>query len=298
LQLHRDAVLIEGVPGRQRADRKGRILVVRSQWSEVWAERVACSSLRTRLGKAGMSTEDFWSGFSHLQDLRRYIDYPGRLLDRILESVDGEATVLDVGAGGGALAIPMARAGKSVTAVEPSPGQVSRLCEDAERAGVGNVTVIEKRWEDVGLRELGSHDIAVAAHSIVMMEDIGAAIEKLCDAARWRVFIIHFVDHDLERPLEEIVDGLGSMPDYIFPYNVLYDMGYRPNVEIYTREYELPLGLQLDALGYSRGLSQRQRERLCEYLRSEGRTSEQDGETWVRRQHRDALITVDTGKPD
>ncbi|RJS80139.1 class I SAM-dependent methyltransferase, partial [Methanophagales archaeon] len=58
-----------------------------------------------------------------------------------------EYTVLDVGAGTGRLAIPIAKRVKSVTAIDPSKGMLACLQENMEKEGVKNITCINKRWE-------------------------------------------------------------------------------------------------------------------------------------------------------
>lgn len=263
------------------------------EWAKEWADRVAQSSYRGKLARLGIAAEDFWSGYRHLEQVHRYTNYPGKLLERVRESVDAESTVLDVGAGSGAFAVPLAKTARIVTAVEPAPGQIARLKDGAASEGVTNIRVVQKRWEDADLREVGRHQVVIAAHSL-SMDDIRAALQKLCDAAEQRLFIVHFVDHDLEQPLRDLI-GYRSTPDYIYPYNVLYGMGYRPDVEILRRRYEIPLDLQLDAVCYSRDLSLEKREQLRQYLEQEGRTVSRDGTVWLRREHRDALISLRTG---
>ena len=262
-------------------------------WAKEWADRLAQTSHRSKLGKLGIADEDFWSGYRHLEHVQQYSDYPGKMLERVMESVDAQSTVLDVGAGGGAFAVPLAGVAGRVTAVEPSPGQIARLKESAEKAGITNIRMVQKRWEDVDLREVGRHQVVLAANSL-SMDDIRAALQKLCDAAERHLFVVHIVDHDLEPVLRDLIGGR-ERPDYIYPYNVLYGMGYRPDVEIVGRRYEIPLDLQLDAVCYSRDLSLEKREELRQYLEQQGRTVRRDGMVWLRREHRDALISLRMG---
>ena len=64
-------------------------------------------------------------------------------------TVTRDSRVLDIGAGPGTLAIPLAPRVKEVTAVEPGAGMVSILQERAAREGITNIRCIQKRWEDV-----------------------------------------------------------------------------------------------------------------------------------------------------
>lgn len=263
-------------------------------WAEEWASRLTRSNLKTRLQARGVSSEEFWDGFTGWQQLHSYTKYPGQALDRILECVDPHSTVLDIGAGNGAIAVPLAKAVRHVTAVEPSSGQIARLMENAGLVGVSNIRVIPKRWEDTTLQELGCHDVVIAAYCF-QMTDIRGALEKMYAAATRSLFLLHFVDHDLVEPLRDILGGLESGPDYLCLYNVIDEMGYRASLEVFTRDYEIPVDFQLEMLAYTHGLSIEQKERLIACLASTGRLSSRDKVVWARRQYRDALITLSKG---
>src|SRR5262245_8405298 len=56
--------------------------------------------------------------------------------------------VIDVGAGGGRIAIPLSRRCRRLVAVEPSPAMRAVLEDEIARHAVGNVRVVPARWED------------------------------------------------------------------------------------------------------------------------------------------------------
>ncbi|WP_333582962.1 class I SAM-dependent methyltransferase, partial [Methanoculleus bourgensis] len=58
-----------------------------------------------------------------------------------------EDTVLDVGAGTGRLAVPIARIVAHVTALDPSGGMLSILREQMAAAGLTNYSTVTMRWE-------------------------------------------------------------------------------------------------------------------------------------------------------
>ena len=260
-------------------------------WSRAWTERLAASNHRARLRRAAVSPEEFWDGFGALEGYERYTAYPGEALNRILEYVGRESTVLDIGAGSGAFAIPLARAARSVTVVEPSSGQLSRLRRRAEREGVQNIRALQARWEEVDAAEVGSHDVVLAAYSL-QMEDIRGALAKMHGLAVNALFLLHFAGHDLLEPIRHILGRYDAGPDYIYLCNVLREMELRPDVEVLTRDYELPLDLQLSMFAYSQGLSEEHLGRLREYLESNGRLVSRDGTIWVKRRYSDALVSI------
>lgn len=262
-----------------------------ANWSQLWTERLSRSRHQTGLRRRGISSEQFWDGFSRWQDLHRYTRYPGRVLERILESVDAHTTVLDIGAGNGAFAIPVAKAAKQVTAVEPSPGQIARLMENAALAGVGNINVLPSHWEDVSGAEAAQHDLVVAAYCF-QMSDITSALEKMYRAAGRSLFLVHSAGHDMLGPLGDILGNMETGPDYVHLCNVLDAMGHRANVEVFTRDYEIPLDFDLEILGYSQALSAENKGKLRRHLEMAGKVFARDGVPWVRRQYKDALIQL------
>ncbi len=88
-------------------------------------------------------------------------DYAARVID-VLDPILAECRdALDVGAGCGALALPLCRRLAAVTALEPTPAMTRALRAAAARAGLANVTVVESAW---GEAPVGPHDLVLCAH--------------------------------------------------------------------------------------------------------------------------------------
>jgi SAM-dependent methyltransferase len=68
------------------------------------------------------------------------------LLDELLQLVRPGETWIDLGAGGGRYALPIALRAKAVYAVEPSEGMRSVLAESAADHGIANIDVFDERW--------------------------------------------------------------------------------------------------------------------------------------------------------
>ena len=153
---------------------------------------------------------------------------------------------------------------------------------------VRNLAVVAKRWENVNLDEVGQHDIVLAAYSFEM-KDIKSALHKMYQAAKRYCFFVHSAGHDLMGPIREITHVMPG-PDYIYLHNVLYQMGHRANIEIFIRKYSIPVDLQMQMFSLNPGLNQEQQQTLYQYLETHGYLVQQEGQTWVKRQHEDALI--------
>ncbi|MBT0732803.1 class I SAM-dependent methyltransferase [Methanoculleus bourgensis] len=152
-----------------------------------------------------------------------------------------EDTVLDVGAGTGRLAVPIARIVAHVTALDPSGGMLSILREQMAAAGLTNYSTVTMRWEDAIIgQDIEPHDVVIAAFSLGFY-DLTAALEKL-DAAALRAVYLFWHAGEWRGPgemalyravLGEEAAMRKGYPDYIYPVNILHDAGIYPNVRIY-----------------------------------------------------------------
>lgn len=95
-------------------------------------------------------------------------------------------TWLDIGAGGGRYALPLAMVAGRVIAVDPSDGMLGVLREGMAEHGISNVEIVRARWP---LEEPLRADVAFIAHVGYDVEEIGpfldgteAAASRLCAA--------------------------------------------------------------------------------------------------------------------
>jgi SAM-dependent methyltransferase len=110
------------------------------------------------------------------------------LLDALIELVRPGETWVDIGAGAGRFALPIARAlddsGGEVIALDASPSMLEGLREIAEDYAIENVRTVEARWplEDGAARGVAG-DVALIAHVGYDVEAIGPFLDALERAA-------------------------------------------------------------------------------------------------------------------
>lgn len=152
--------------------------------------------------------------------------------------------MLDIGAGPGTLAIPLAPLVEHVTAIEPSSAMLACLQENISTFGIENITPVQKLWEGVDVkRDLEPpYDVVIASYSLGV-SDLKEALVKMDEATNKYVYIFWFADmvSPWQRNYGEIWEELyGSpcaktkKPNIVF--NLLYQIGILANVEVYTEE--------------------------------------------------------------
>ena len=206
-------------------------------WNKMWTEAMENASWKKRRG----DMTEFWD-----KRARRFSqsikdnDRPAQIISKL--DIDPSCTVLDIGAGPGTLTIPLAKTVEHVTVVEPSGGMLTCLKENAANEGLENITCINKKWEDVHPGEdLDEYDVVIASYSLSMV-DIKAALLKMDKVARRSVHLFTFTGDrmwDYTELWPRLYDEkYQAGPDYIYLYNILYQIGIRADVEISTTEHK------------------------------------------------------------
>ncbi|MBP7069374.1 MAG: class I SAM-dependent methyltransferase [Methanothrix sp.] len=98
---------------------------------------------------------------------------------------------MNVGAGPGTLALPLARRVKQVTAVEPSLAMVKRLERHIVEDGISNIRILPRKWEDLSPEEVGEHDLVIASYSLSFL-DMREALLKMDRLSKRQVILYWF----------------------------------------------------------------------------------------------------------
>jgi SAM-dependent methyltransferase len=181
---------------------------------------------------------------SHYWDKRAesFVDHVGKTfypenLIKIMEPQSGW-TVLDMGCGGGTLALPLGAKVKEITAVDFSDKMLELLNTEIQKRDIGNIQTIKASWDDDWSEKgIGLYDVAVASRSL-SVDDLAGAIAKLNNASTKRVYISTVVgDGPYDRGIYEAI-GRDLVPavDYIYMYNLLYQMGVHANISFIHEE--------------------------------------------------------------
>ena len=207
-------------------------------WNEIWKARQI-------LHESSKHSDDPSHNWNMRENAERYDSTSRSEYDeRVLTTINGlditkESRVLDIGAGPGTLALPLASRVKEIAAIEPGEGMAAILNERMKKDDVTNITIISKRWEDIIPKSdlAQQYDVVIASLSLTM-EDIQLALRKMDAVSRGPVYLFWFVDMPFwERMYADLWEPLHGLPYFSGPkadclFGVLYHMGIYANVEM------------------------------------------------------------------
>jgi SAM-dependent methyltransferase len=258
-------------------------------WNGIWKQR-------QKLHESSKIANDSSHDWNKPENAKRYDNnaksqYDDRVRTTIASlPITPDSRVLDIGAGPGTLAIPLAPGVREVTAVEPGAGMVEILRQQAQRNGIRNITCVQKIWEEVNpaLDLKAPYDVVIASLSLTMY-DIREALAKMDAVASGSVHLFWFVDMpfwermyaDLWEPLHGMQYHPGPKADCLF--GVLYQMGIYADVTMLPLSKEYRFGNRDEMTAFFRkrfGATTPEQERIVDAYVAP-RIREQGGEVVI-----------------
>jgi len=224
-------------------------------WERQWHEAIAESPAQKRELTPEGEKIDRWNKMA--ADFDRRVS-GNRSIARHRETVlnlcaqgmlNKDSIVLDIGAGLGSWAFPLSEHCRHVTALEPADAMADILASRSREQKVTNITIHRNTWHSADLDDLGWHkayDLVFA--SMTPGVDGPPTLKKMMAASRGYCYLSTFAAPGMQSqyaPLWEIFfnEPLGhTIYDIIYPFNLIYTMGYRPSLTFSDWEEEEATG--------------------------------------------------------
>lgn len=224
-------------------------------WNAVWKEQI----LKNRSFYNGGECLPGWDKESALQYWQMVEETQKERIEETINGIEfnADSRVLDIGSGPGVIAIPLSKRVAEVTTIDPSEGMIGVLRDKIREYGISNIKCIKKRWEDINVNPdlIPPYDVVIASLSLSML-DIRASIEKMLDAASKYIYLYWFAGEpswDTQtRDILYLLHGkvFHPMPKSDILFNILYQMGIYPNIDVFLYRHINVFSSMDEALNY------------------------------------------------
>ncbi len=203
----------------------------------------------------GGKVKGFWNRLK-ARWYRKGLEYSNMadvVLGFILPKVQGARTFLDVGCGCGTLALPLARMGRTVTALDPSPAMIEILEEDIKREGLENIKTIAAAWGEV---ELAPHDVVICANVPELLIEGRGFFKDADRLAEKGVFLVQGADPGADKfYYKELYPLIFKRPyerrsGYIKTLETLKGLGISAGVEEVEYDFDQPFDSMDEAVEF------------------------------------------------
>ncbi len=171
----------------------------------------------------------------------------GRLVLNVLwgKVLTQKSVVLDVGAGPGTFVIPFGRMVGRIDAVEPAPGMVDKIRENACKDGITNFGILSSTWQEIDLESIsGRYDLVISSLVLWVFRDVWNQLQRMEEASRGYCCIVANVANGNKHveTLWKRVTGCDekwpSISEYPLIFSILHSKGRMPDVSIIEYTYE------------------------------------------------------------
>lgn len=221
-------------------------------------------------------------------------DFQVQVVKALGPVLEGCTTILDVGAGVGALTVLLAKQGYGVTALEPKAVMLQELQESLARNRLATVACLRSAWDT---RVVTPHDLILVANVAPIFDDLLPFLTEAEPLARRAMALVQNVGPGTEKfYYGELYPRLLGRPypgraDYLRTLALLHSLGIYANAQIISYQFDQPFDSFPDAVQFWKELlrleTADQERRLAAFL--EGRL-ERAGDRWIAPMRRQSAV--------
>jgi precorrin-6B methylase 2 len=205
-----------------------------TDWILLWRQLVESQSHIWNTKNASDGKQDPWKdrARSFRDGVKKRRATPDAHRDFVISMLraNPESTVVDIGAGTGGWAIPMARHARMVTALEPSSEMIAVMKEEIALEEIGNVEIVQGAWPET---EVAPHDFSLCSHAMYGAADLPAFVDTMSRITRKTcLLLMRAPAHNgtLAEAAKRIWGQPHDSPNFQVAYGALLQMGMYPHV--------------------------------------------------------------------
>ena len=220
-------------------------------WIKAWEEARKNNPAESAMIRSSAELIDYYSQFAQKFD-RLYT--PVKKTKRVQQVLDilqhegflsSEADVADIGCGSGNYSLPFSEICSSVTAIDGASEMCRQLKNKVEHLNLKNIEVLHKLWEEIDLNKEGMYkrynlvfaSMTEAVSDYKALEAMNRASKENCCLVFWAGPVTNKVRTELWKKIFNSPDPGYSTTSIIYPFNLLYSLGYYPSIRFIDTEW-------------------------------------------------------------
>lgn len=245
--------------------------------------------------KWNQKAEKFYS--NQVNGSTYYSDAVPRLLEQ-KKILDPSVSVLDIGAGSGRYAIPLAKRCKSVHALDLSSEMLQFLECEIEKNNLDNIDLIKSAWppmtEEIGKFDVSFSAMCPATRSVKALEAMSNVAKKHGVICQFTASTDNVVEALQRHQQIEKVKGPHNNRNLLQSYfNILWEIGYQPDISYLHDTFVINMSFNEALHTYQQRYEHVKAEQLGEVLSS---IQQEEDSIKVIKKTTLAVITWETNK--
>lgn len=220
-------------------------------WQQAWEDASNNSAAKKKIIRSDNEMVGYWNQFApkygknhpagtHNERVRTVIE----ILNRE-QFLTAETEIIDIGCGPGTYSLPLAEMCKRVTALDSADGMCQQLIKTVEELGIKNIEVLQQPWENLDVENekmLKKYDLAFASMTTAVSNY--ETLNKMNRVSRQNCCLVFWAENGFNRSRQELWklvfnedDSGQGMASVVYPFNLLYCLGYFPKIEFIDSEW-------------------------------------------------------------
>ncbi|MGM0653466.1 MAG: class I SAM-dependent methyltransferase [Bacillota bacterium] len=226
-------------------------LMTPDYWINAWADSRKNNPAENCFIRSSSEMIEYWNHFASKYD---QVHSPLKNNPRVEEVINilqqegfitPRAKVLDIGCGPGNYSIPLAELCSSITALDGAVEMCRQLKNNTGHLGIQNIKVLNKLWEEIDLKQenmVKKYDLVFASMTEAVSDY--ASLNAMINASKENCCLVFWAAAGINKARTELWQRIFNEPDpgfsmssVIYPFNLLYSLGYYPAIRFINTEW-------------------------------------------------------------